>query len=90
MDENHNPFETHAIEQAVDHFVKSREKPKNCQKLVTTSHKNFITCSECKYVAENSSRFEAHFKEPRHVNNYRNLAYKCKYWPTNVSIGPQI
>jgi len=32
-------------------------------------------CEECKFAAESDSRYEAHLKEPRHVNYYRNLAY---------------
>ena len=36
----------------------------------------FITCTECRHVSENEERYRAHFKEPRHVNNYRDLAYK--------------
>ena len=32
-------------------------------------------CDECKFVAESDSRYDAHLKEPRHVNYYRNLAY---------------
>ena len=32
-------------------------------------------CEECKFAAESDARYEAHLKEPRHVNYYRNLAY---------------
>ena len=53
---NHTPFETCAVEPVVDHFVSSKEKPAKCQKLVLSSRKNLITCSECKYVAETTSR----------------------------------
>jgi len=33
-------------------------------------------CSECKYMSNNKSRYDAHFKQPRHVNQYRQRAYK--------------
>lgn len=35
-----------------------------------------FSCSECKYVSHSEQRFEQHFKQPRHVNNYRDMAYK--------------
>jgi len=38
--------------------------------------KRFIMCPECRHVSENEERYKAHFTEPRHVNNYRDLAYK--------------
>ena len=42
------------------------------------SKKSFIVCPECRHVSENEERYKAHFNEPRHVNNYRDLAYKGK------------
>ena len=33
-------------------------------------------CSECKYMSNNKLRYDAHFKQPRHVNQYRQRAYK--------------
>ena len=38
--------------------------------------KKYIICTECRHVSENEERYKAHFTEPRHVNNYRDLAYK--------------
>lgn len=35
-----------------------------------------LICPECKFVSESAARFEAHFKEPRHVYYFRNMAYK--------------
>lgn len=34
------------------------------------------TCSECKYMSNSKPRYDAHFKQPRHVNQYRFRAYK--------------
>ena len=44
---------------------------KNSDKKVS-----LVTCTECRHVSENEERYKAHLKEPRHINNYRDLAYK--------------
>eukprot|EP00093_Oithona_nana_P012496 12496.XXX_828528_829304_1 [CDS] Oithona nana genome sequencing. len=33
-------------------------------------------CSECKYMTNSKQRYDKHFKQPRHVNFYRDRAYK--------------
>ena len=35
-------------------------------------------CSECKYMTNSKQRYDKHFKQPRHVNFYRDRAYKGK------------
>jgi len=55
-------------------------------------------CDECKFVAESDSRYDAHLKEPRHVNYYRNLAYMqpkkrqmwLKVWFTELEVAEKI
>ena len=37
---------------------------------------SLIICTVCKHISENEERYKAHLKEPRHINNYRDLAYK--------------
>jgi hypothetical protein len=37
---------------------------------------SLIVCTECRHISENEERYKAHLKEPRHINNYRDLAYK--------------
>ena len=40
-------------------------------------------CSECKYMTNSKQRYDKHFKQPRHVNFYRDRAYKGN---TNCSL----
>ena len=39
---------------------------------------SMLICTECRHISENEERYKAHLKEPRHINNYRDLAYKGK------------
>ena len=39
---------------------------------------SMMICTECRHISENLERYKAHLKEPRHINNYRDLAYKGK------------
>jgi len=34
------------------------------------------TCSECRYLTTNKARYDQHFRQPRHINQYRDRAYK--------------
>ena len=36
------------------------------------------TCSECRYLTTNKDRYDKHFRQPRHINQYRDRAYKGK------------
>ena len=40
---------------------------------------SMMICTECRHISENEERYKAHLKEPRHINNYRDLAYKGKF-----------
>lgn len=33
-------------------------------------------CAECRYMSTSKHRYERHFKQPRHVNSFRDRAYK--------------
>ena len=60
-----------------------RNRRESCEAILkNTSSKQVpvVTCSECKHVSENEERYKAHLKEPRHVNNYRDLAYKGNWF----------
>ena len=56
-----------------------RNRRESCEAILNNASSKqvpVVTCNECKHVSENEERYKAHLKEPRHVNNYRDLAYK--------------
>ena len=62
--------------------VAQRRRRENYEAIVKKNSKKKIplmTCTECRHVSENEERYKAHLKEPRHINNYRDLAYKGEY-----------
>jgi len=55
----------------------SREKSPNSRPRASSLDPGTLyTCSECKYLSTNKARFDKHFRQPRHVNQYRDRAYK--------------
>ncbi|XP_023326946.1 uncharacterized protein LOC111700306 [Eurytemora carolleeae] len=47
---------------------------RNCQALNWLD--GIIVCKDCKHVSKDDKRYEQHFKEARHVNWFRNMAYR--------------
>ena len=57
----------------------SRERSPNSRPRASSLDPGTLyTCSECKYLSTNKARFDKHFRQPRHVNQYRDRAYKGK------------
>lgn len=52
--------------------------------------KPLFTCSECRHVSENEERYQSHLMEPRHINNYRDLAYKGGLHLSSQVLAPSI
>jgi hypothetical protein len=50
--------------------------PRNSITLISTAKSDLLTCSECGLRVESEARYRAHFVEPRHVHNFRQLAYR--------------
>jgi len=58
-------------------LVVAREKSPNCRPRASSLEPGtFYSCSECKYMTTSKNRYDRHFKQPRHVNSYRDRAYK--------------
>jgi len=55
----------------------SRERSPNTRPRASSLDPGTLyTCSECRYISTNKARYDRHFKQPRHVNYYRDRAYK--------------
>ena len=65
----------------VSELVRRRSRSAGYITLVKTKYDNHVSlmmCTECGHISENEKRYKEHLKEPRHINNYRDLAYKGK------------
>ena len=65
----------------VSELVRRRSRTAGYITLVKTkwdNHVSLMMCTECGHISENEKRYKEHLKEPRHINNYRDLAYKGK------------
>jgi len=55
----------------------NREKSPNGRPRASSLEVGTVfTCSECRYLSTSKVRYDRHFKQPRHVNYYRDRAYK--------------
>ena len=51
-----------------------------------------VVCKDCKHVAMDQERHKQHFKEARHINTLRSMAYRYKktvgvWWCLNAILG---
>lgn len=55
----------------------SRERSPNSRlRASSLDPGSLYTCSECRYITTDKTRYDKHFRQPRHVNQYRDRAYK--------------
>ena len=60
-------------------FYRAGQSHKGRRPRASSLGEQLYTCSECKYMSNSKIRYDAHFKQPKHVNQYRDRAYKGKY-----------
>ena len=74
-----NTFQKNLLSCILFYFFRAGQNKGRRPRASSLEPGTLYTCSECKYMSNNKLRYDAHFKQPKHVNQYRQRAYKGRY-----------